>query len=232
MPDISTSRTTPALLPLAVAAFAVAASTAFAQSVPITPPGAKRWDAAVSVGWLGGNKSDIGEDWNDWYDTFAASVDAGRYWGPHLKTEAGFTFTTDGTVFSHEVIPLPGQPYPVFIPREHRFRLRAATVSAAWQFFENQWVHPFLLAGAQFGSERERSVSRNDGFYGIDPRAPVAAPPAPPVDRTRFSVRPFAGGGAKFYVNERGFLRTDVTLAWDGGGIAQAAWRAGIGIDF
>jgi hypothetical protein len=45
-------------------------------------------------------------------------------------------------------------------------------------------------------------------------------------------VRPFALGGAKFYVNERGFVRTDLGLAWHEGRVGQITWRIGIGVDF
>ena len=67
----------------------VAAGPAAAQTINLSPSDPKRWDATVSIGWLGGNKEGIGDRWNEWYDTFATSVDAGRYWTPHFKTELG-----------------------------------------------------------------------------------------------------------------------------------------------
>jgi hypothetical protein len=205
--------------------------TVAAQSVSITPPDPKRWDVTGSIGWLGGDKSEIGEDWNDWYDTFATSLDLGRYWTPHLKTEAGIIFTTEGLVFSHEERVFPGERSSIVIPREHHFRITGVTTSATYQFLENTWVHPFLTAGAQFTEERERSFSHDVPFFRRDlTRVDVAIPP--PHQETVFSVRPFARGGAKFYVNERGFVRTDLAVAWNDGGIAQVSWRAGIGVDF
>jgi hypothetical protein len=187
-----------------------------AQTVSLVPGERPAWDAAATIGWFSGNKSELAEEWNDWYDAFAASAHIGRYFTPHLKTEAGATVTTDGIVYSQVAVPARTQPFPVFIPREHRFRLNALDVAAAYQFFDNQWVHPFVHAGVQLGWERERA------------RAPLVGG----RDAMTFDVRPFAGAGAKFYVNERGFLRTDLTVGWRSGGVAQVSWRTGVGVDF
>lgn len=203
-----------------------------APAIAQGPPDAKRWDAAGSVGWLAGDKSDLAEEWNDWYDTFAVSADVGRYWTPHLKTEAGVLFTTEGSVYSATQVPVPGQPFPLFIPREHHFRLAGASLGAAYQFLDNQWVHPFLNAGVQLGWEHERLFSPEQVIPGFDRRNPTVAPLIDRDEGWSFAARPFVGGGAKFYVNERGFVRTDFTLAWHEGGIGQATWRAGIGLDF
>ncbi len=204
---------------------------AFAQAVIVTPSNPRRWDVAGSVGWLAGNKSEIAEDWNDWYDTFATSFDAGYYWTPHLKIEAGIVFTNEGTVFSHREHLIPDDRASVFIPREHHFRVRAVSAAATYQFFENTWVHPFLSAGIQLAKERERAFSHDVPYYqrGF---TRIEIPIQPPRQATERSVRPHVVGGAKFYVNERGFVRTDLGLAWDEGRVAQVTWRAGIGIDF
>ena len=70
-----------------VAAALLAASAAAAQTISTTPRNPARWDVGGGVGWLAGNKEGLAEEWNDWYDTFAVSLDAGRYWTTHLKTE-------------------------------------------------------------------------------------------------------------------------------------------------
>lgn len=204
------------------------AHPAVAQSVPHLP----RWDVAGTVGWLAGDKSDLAEEWNEWYDTFAASVDVGRYWTSHLKSEAGVLFTTEGSVYSQIEVPIPRQPFRVFVPREHHFRLSAVNVGLAYQFLDNQWVHPFVNAGVQLGWEHERRFAPEQVFPGVDPRSPVVAPLIDRDEGSDFAARPYASGGAKFYVNERGFVRTDLTLAWHKGGIGQVAWRAGFGVDF
>jgi hypothetical protein len=205
---------------------------AFAQAVSLAPSERAAWDVSGTLGWFSGNKSGVAEEWNDWYDTFAASVDVGRYWTPHLKTEAGATFTTAGTVYSHVEVPLPSQPFPIFIQREHHFRLNAVNLAAAYQFLDNQWVHPFAQAGVQLGWEHEERLAPEFLGRGVDPRNPIPAPLVTREEGSTFGVRPFAGVGAKFYVSERGFVRSDVTLGWNRHGIAHAHWRAGFGIDF
>jgi hypothetical protein len=203
----------------------VCARASAAQTVTLAPVDPKRWDTSVTIGWLGGNKDQIAERWNDWYDTFATSADVGRYWTPHLKTELGATMTSEGSVYSQEAISAPGRPSPIFISREHHFRLRALNLSAAYQFFENAWAHPFLAAGVQLGWER----GRTETFPLTSPGFPL---PPSPDSRTRFDAHPFLSGGAKFYVTEEGFIRTDLSAAYDGRGAARVWWRIGGGIDF
>ena len=207
------------------------ARTAFAQAVILSPPDPRRWDVTGSIGWLTGNKSQLAEEWNDWYDTFATSLEAGRYWTPHVKTEAGVIFTTEGRVFAQQQPFVPGGGPPIFIPREHHFRVTAFSASATYQFFENTWVHPFLSAGVHVTEERERAFSLAVPYYNRD-FTPIDVPIEPPRQATVLSVRPMAMAGVKFYVNERGFVRTDLGVAWDDGRVAHVTWRAGIGVDF
>ena len=209
----------------------VCASYASAQSVSIATPDPKRWDVTGSVGWLGGNKSEIAEEWNNWYDAFATSVDVGWYWTPHVKTEAGFTYTGEGDVYSQQQFLLPGRG-TIFIPREHHFRLRGFTAAATWQLFENTWVHPFLNAGVQVVEERERTIAQGGVPFFDRNGTPFVLPRPETTQSTSTAVRPFVGGGAKFYVNERGFVRSDLTVAWDDGRVGHVTWRAGIGVDF
>lgn len=204
---------------------------AFAQSVTISPPDPKRWDVTGSIGWLAGNKSEIAEQWNDWYDTFATSLEVGRYWTPHVKTEAGVIVTTEAGVFARQEPFVPDGGSPIFIPREHHFRVTAFSASATYQFLENTWVHPFLTAGVHLTEERERAFSLEVPYYGRD-FGRIDVPIEPPRQATVFSIRPVAMGGAKFYVNERGFVRTDLGVAWHDGRVAHVTWRAGIGVDF
>lgn len=202
--------------------------TAFAQLLSLSPPAPTRWDASGQVGWVSTSKEDVAEEWNDWADAAALSLDVGRYLSPHLKLEGSATLTTDGTVYSYGQLSRPGQP-PVFFSREHRFRVAALSAAAHYQFFENRWIHPFLTAGAQIGWERERVLTPPLQFAG---RSGRDALPPPEQRRDRIDARPFAGAGAKFYVGERAFLRTDLTAAFDAGGVARVTWRGGVGVDF
>jgi hypothetical protein len=209
----------------------LAASAATAQTVSTTPRNPPRWDAGVSAGWLAGNKEGVAEEWNDWYDTFAVSVDAGRYWTTHLKTEAGATFTSEGSVYGRDQIALPGQPYPIFRFREHHVRVGAISAAAVYQFLENAWVHPFVAAGLSLGWERERTVVPEQILPIGGPR-PFVIPATSETHVSSVRARPFIGGGFKFYAGERVFIRTDIGTAFDSRGLSQFTWRAGIGADF
>jgi hypothetical protein len=189
------------------------ARTATAQIISLAPSDPKRWDTTVTIGWLGGNKEEVAGEWNDWYDTFATSVGVGRYWGPHLKAEMAATLTSTGTVYS------------AVSPREYQFRFRALDLSAVYQAFENSWIHPFVGGGVQLGWEHERSET-----FELRPGGRAPIPREPP--RTTFDARPFLSGGTKFYVTERGFIRTDLSAALNSRGATRAWWRIGGGIDF
>jgi hypothetical protein len=203
---------------LAILCLVLRAVPATAQTVTLLPSDPKSWDAAVTVGWLGGNKGGLAEEWNDWYDTVATSVEAGRYWTPHFKTEARLTLTSSGSVYSVEQTTAPGARMPVFLSREHHFGLTALDLSTTYQFFDNAWIHPLVGAGAQLGSERQRTETF----------PPVAAEPA----TRRFTARPFVTAGAKFYTGEHAFIRTDLSAAFDHSGADRVWWRIGAGIDF
>ncbi len=216
---------------LFVATFLVTHAAA-AQSISLVPSDPKRWDTSVTIGWLGGNKEEIGGDWDQWYDTFATSVEIGRYWTRHLKTDLGATLTTEGDVYSQEQFTVPGQSFPVFFSRQHRFGVKALHLSAAYQFLENTWVHPFVGAGVQLAWERHRTETPFPTAFGRDGRGPFTVPPLAEIDRARFDSRPFVTGGAKFYVAEHGFIRTDLSAAFDGRGTQRVWWRVGGGMDF
>jgi hypothetical protein len=217
------------ILSLATFLFAQAAD---AQGISLAPSDPKRWDTSIAIGWLGGDKKELAGEWNEWYDTLATSVDVGRYWTPHLKTDLNVTLTTDGEVYSQEQLSLPGQPFPAFFSREHRFGLKALNLSAAYQFLENEWVHPFVGGGVQLAWERHRVETPFPTAFGRDGRGPLPVPPSSDRDATRFDPRPFISGGAKVYVTEQGFIRTGLSAAFDGRGTARVWWHIGGGIDF
>lgn len=205
---------------------------AAAQSITLSPTVPKQWDFALNFGWLGGNRSDIAEEWDNWSDSFATSIDAGRYWTPHLKSEVSATVTTDGSIYSQEQLIFPGQLSPLFFAREHHFSLTSVRLSAVYQLFENTWVHPFVAGGVQLGWERHRIETPFPFVFGRDPQTQIPAPLVDGSPRTTFDAHPFVGAGAKFYVGERGFIRTDLSAAFDNHGATHVTWRTGVGVDF
>jgi hypothetical protein len=213
-------------------AFILVAQAAAAQGISLAPSTPKRWDTGITIGWLGGDKEELAGEWNEWYDTFATSVDVGRYWTPHFKTDLSATFTTDGEVYSQGQFAVPGQPFPLYFSRQHRFGVKALNLSAAYQLLENTWVHPFVGVGVHLAWERHRIETPFPTAFGRDGRGPFPVPVSPDPSRTTFDPRPFVLGGAKFYVSEQGFIRTDLSAAFDGRGATRVWWRIGGGIDF
>jgi hypothetical protein len=194
-----------------LAAFLAGAGTALAQDAPrvsLAPAASPRWDVSAEAGWLGSNKSRVAPDWNDWIDVAAGGAALGYYVTPHLRSELRFSFSGEGRFYEEQPLErVPGLPYPVYRPREHRIRTQTLSGGLAWQFFENGWFHPSLGGGFDIVNEREAGAGS-----------------------TRH-VRPFAATGFKWYVNERAFTRTDVRVSFAGGDAAQVTWTAGFGVD-
>ena len=194
------------------------------QLVTTFIPGAQRlWDAAGFVGWRGVNKSELAPEWNEWYDAAAFSVSAGRYLTPHLKIDVDLSTTSVGRVESPDFVTTPGT-VPYYYYREYRFRRTTLAPSLVYQFFENRWVHPFLGVGLEGVRETQRleiEVVSGRGLLRPGAESDVS-----------YRARPFVTGGLKFYVSERGFIRTDWVSAFSSSGAESAVWRFGGGVDF
>jgi hypothetical protein len=203
-------------------------SLATAQDQLVTtfvPDAQRRWDTAWLIGWRGVDKSEVAPDWNEWYDVGAFSASAGHYLTPHLKIDLDVSTTTTGRVYGQEVFGNPG-PAASYQIRSYGFRRTSVSPSLVYQFFENRWVHPFLGAGLEGIREAEELFVQLLPPFG--PR-----PPVPTLEtRVRYSTQPLVTGGAKFYVSERAFIRTDMLLTFSSSGAESAVWRVGAGVDF
>jgi hypothetical protein len=182
----------------------------------------RRWDAVGFVGWRGVNKSEVAPDWDAWYDVAAFSASTSRHLTSHLKVEVDLSTTSTGRVLEQVFIGPPG-PLPYYSLREYRFRRTTLATALTYQFFQNRWVHPFLGIGLEGVRETERLEVQ---------LAPIRVPPPMPETRATHRARPFMVGGFKFYVSERGFIRTDVLTTFSSDGAESAAWRVGVGVDF
>ncbi len=219
-----------ALLLLPPLASAQATTPPPAAAVLLSPETAPRWEVAGQVAYFTLNKSGLAADWNDWSDTAAASVSAGYYWTRHLKLEFDAFSSGNGDVYSQHIVTVPGAPGPIWFQRRHRFRTAGAAAGGRYQFFDNRWVHPFAGAGVE-------AVRERDTIEPADPSLPLRLPPGavlPPLagSSVTWLARPYAEVGAKFYVSENAFVRTDVRSSFDRRGVAAVSWRTGIGVDF
>jgi hypothetical protein len=155
----------------------------------------------------------------------------GYYWTSHLKTEFDVSTSSHGELYSFEAVPVPGATTPLFIEREHEFRITTASAGVTGQFFENAWFHPFIGAGVELLREQKHIETVSPLFSPRDPRAPTIAVP-PEETLVRYRSRPYATAGFKVYVSEHAFIRGDVRTSWSGDGLAALAWRSGVGVDF
>jgi opacity protein-like surface antigen len=225
-----------------VAAALLGAGAAAAQDRPVVslaPADPARWDLAGHVGWLGSNKSDIGAEWNDWYNAASGGVTAGYYLTPHFKTDVQMAVSRQGRIYSQESIPVPGGAFPIFRSREHFFAARTFGAGVSHQFFENQWFHPFVGGGLEIVRETHRIDTPQQFIPGrLDPARPLVPaitqilPATTGTTDVSWAARPFIATGFKWYVAERGFVRSEVRSSFSRRGAEHVVWSGGAGIDF
>ena len=190
---------------------------------------AQHWDTAGQLALLNRNKTDLGGS-DQWYSVAAINGTVGHYWTPHIKLELDVGTAAQGEIDGAEPAAAPGLPFPFPRYREHKLRETTVGATALYQFFENQWVHPFVGAGVELVHERHLADALPATNIAISP--PVRLPAVAAVDSVSYSVRPLITGGFKFYVTPHAFIRTDVRASLTGDVPAALQWRGGIGLDF
>ena len=147
----------------------------------------RRWDIAPFGGIVAVNAPVEGEAdgyREDWFHTGQWGVTMGWHLTTHLKLEIDAAATGTGTQFVQRFVTVPGQTGRYPVGAEAETSVRSLGAQATWQFFDNEWVHPYVF-----------------------------------------------GGGAKLYVNERTFFRTEARV--DAAPAHQSlSFRAGLGFDF
>jgi len=191
-----------------------------------------RWDGAGQLSMLNRNTSDLSQ-WDHWYSVAAVNGTAGYYWSPHFKTEVDVAFAGDGTIDAAEETAVPGQSFPYSRYRNHRLQETTVGATALYQFFENQWVHPFVGGGAEIVRERHMAEALPAATIRFSTAvSSLQLPAVPAVDTVTYSVRPVLAGGFKFYVTPHAFVRADVRSAVSMDRPVAWQWRGGIGFDF
>lgn len=195
-----------------------------------------RWDATAVTGLFLGHPPPISaSEFDNWSQTGQAGFAAGRYLTKHVKAEGEVLLTGEGRRYVQQFVQIPGVgSYPV--GSEHMVKTHAVSGALAWQFFENQWVHPFVFAGASLDFDRTRVHTWPQSYYRGDPRLPGSEIPVS-VERTddlgtTRRVRGIFGVGAKLYVVPRAFFRTDTRIGIGGERSGHVAFRLGFGVDF
>jgi hypothetical protein len=213
----------------------VISADATAQSEPAdaTPT----WDVAFMLGTLlsrDDRAPRVSFD-DSWFHTGQIAVTVGRHWSTHFRTDLELGGTGEGRQYIQRSFVDPNLSYPVYFGSTQFTSFRQLAAHASWQFLENQWVHPFVQAGVIVDFQEQRRHTPGYSFLSGDPRIPGARTVVieerheGPFKRER--AHGFVGGGAKFYVSRRFFLRTDTRFAFRSE-LSQFALRAGIGVDF
>ena len=201
------------------------------RGISLTPLDLPRWEVSGEAGWLSSNKSEIGQDWNDWFDVAYGGGAVGYYLTRNLKTDLRLAFSGEGSVYQEERVSIPGQPFPAFRLREHHFRAATLGSSVTYQFFDNQWFHPQVGAGLEVMRESDRAFVPEGRVPSREPGVPLVIPGADSRTTISWAVRPVVSTGFKWYVNERAFIRSDVRVAIGSRRAAHVVWVAGIGAD-
>lgn len=194
-------------------------------------------DVAATTGvFLGHPQSpDDSESFDQWYHTSTLGITAGRYLTTHLKLEGEITFSREGSRYVLRLVDVPGVgPRPV--SAEQLTRTNSASGAVVWQFLDNQWVHPFLLAGATVDFDREGLHLWQQSFFSGDPRIAgnevVVSTEHVEHFATAAHVRGLLGGGAKLYVSPNAFFRADSRIGIGRDDSGHVAFRLGFGVDF
>jgi hypothetical protein len=196
-----------------------------------------RWDVSGMGGLFLGRPAETSDDrqYDRWYNAGTLAITAGRYLTRHVKIEAEGVVAAEGERYVTRLVQVPGAAGPFHVSSEEFVRINSLSSAVVWQFFENQWVHPFVSAGASLDFDRERRHTWPQSFFRGDPRipgneVPIAIENTRDLGTTR-RARANVGAGVKVYVTPRAFFRTDTRIAF-GSRSGHVALRLGAGVDF
>jgi len=195
------------------------------------------WDSTVVVGLRSGRPEPLSDRSyaDEWFNAAAVGGVLGRHLTPHVKVEIELSTSSEGHRFVERYVQPPSYPYPVPLGADQFTRVHEVGAALTYQFFENEWVHPFVQVGAVMDVEHARTHTWAQNFFTGDPRLPGSQVVVSQEERmgpvTTVHGRAVVGAGAKFYVTPRVFVRTDGRFAaWASG--QHLVLRAGVGVDF
>jgi hypothetical protein len=190
-----------------------------------------RNDVTVSLGWYGAEYRQL-DRYDRWNASLFAGLGSGHYWTDHHKTEVEGAWLSRVSEESYGPVVINGVP----ISAESRYRIQGVKLSVGqlYQFGRNQWVHPFLGAGADIDWLQltlDRPAQSQFGYVPSDRTSRPLLIPARHEKKSATEVRPYLKTGLKMYTSDRGFFTTEIKLGL-GSGIDQMLWRIGAGFDF
>jgi hypothetical protein len=208
-----------------------------AQGTSSTPGRSSPWDATVVAGVLAVRPELENTDrYRDaWYDTGLIGLVVGRHLSTNLKVELEVSTAAEGSQYVERYAIVPNLAQPVPYGSERFTTLRQASGTLVWQFFDNEWVHPFLQAGVAADVESVRSFSPEQTVYIGDPRLPgsrvIIAEERREGPATTTTAGLLLGGGVKLYATPQVFVRADSRVTGNSR-CRHVAFRLGFGVDF
>jgi hypothetical protein len=184
-----------------------------------------RLDVTGVTGWLSHHVPDEGLDSDSWNNRWYGGAQFGHYWTEHLKTEMEIGLTNEGeswAVYPAYVSPRPGEVR--FINEARRSQDVTVSLGQRWQFFSNQWVHPFVGGGIDANHARIRRE-----FHSFAPG--VGPPQITRLADGGWHAAIHGVAGVKVYFTARSFVRFDGRVASGQDG-QHVVFRVGLGRDF
>ncbi len=202
--------------------------------IPAVVSAQPKWDVAGAGGFLAGYtpRQDDATGYQDlWFQNVQGAAIIGRHLSTHLKLEVEASFTSRGTQFRERQVSVPGYPSAYYIGSEVFTQVRSVGAAVTYQFGRNEWVHPFVQAGVSADFDRQ-TVRTWEQFVYSNTRLPPQRIFEERIEgpTTVRALRAVIGGGAKLYVTERTFVRTDSRWSF---GRDRHHWaaRIGFGVD-
>jgi hypothetical protein len=197
---------------LLVVVLLLPAAASAQQTGVASPQPFRKWDLGGGIGIRFGETPDAVVPAGGW------NAELNRYWTAHLKTS--FAVMTAGQVDR-------AYSYDGRVSRQTLSTTGPAAFSAAvgYQFFENVFVHPYVVGGVRMASASNSTQT----YLSVPPYGWMSTETQP----SRLLARPVVGGGFKSYFgNGRAFMRSELLMAIDPHGSPHAVLHLGAGIDF
>ena len=174
----------------------------------------RKWDVGGGVGIRFGETDDAVVPHGSWM------AEGGRYWTPHLKTSVAVTTAGQEVYGGYSYTSTSSTSW------ESTTRPAAYGLSVAYQFLDNEFVHPYVSGGARFASSFTTTSTSTYSLRGAYQYVSVTGP-------DRLQARPVLGGGFKSYFgNGRAFMRTELLVTIGPSGTPHTILQIGSGVDF
>jgi hypothetical protein len=187
-------------------------------------------EIGATAGLMSATPGPSGTLYDRWYGEGRYAGSIAYYWTRNLKTEFEHQWSGEESRYHQDFVTVGGAIHPV--ARETFHQLQQSSLRLVWQFGNNQWVHPYVSAGAVLDIERQHHISPPVYRPGVPGQPPVIIRNA--VDtghRTEYRGGWAIGGGAKFYMTEKAFFNAGV-IGTNSKRAATVSMIAGFGVDF